>query len=331
MRGCGESEGRLACTVDEADKRLPELLRALHEQGVVPSEDTWLFEGGGLFSYPDFWDNVREGGAYGIYFDLYHTDMALSDFGSAVREEYLQRHDGTPSRLVFQAADARYRAVETGCHAGLMPVDRGEDGAGQRGDRQGHADRHDKDRREGMGPIGLVRGNPGAEQQASAAIVGVDVVEFLDHADGVLVYGPELRRDFAAAIRRHRPETVVTINHRETWGEAGALNSADHRVVGSAVLDAVADAGNRWIFRGVGGKAHQARRVMVAGSPRARHAIDVSDTVDLAIASLAEHKTYLEGLGEHPMADPEFLRWVLADVGARAGCDAALGIELFDF
>jgi ABC-2 type transport system ATP-binding protein len=32
---CGESEGRLACTVDEADKRLPELLRALHEQGVV--------------------------------------------------------------------------------------------------------------------------------------------------------------------------------------------------------------------------------------------------------------------------------------------------------
>jgi branched-chain amino acid transport system substrate-binding protein len=82
------------------------LINQLHEQGVVPSEDTWLFEGGGLFSYPDFWDNVREGGAYAIYFDLYHTDMALSDFGTAVREEYVQRHDGTPSRLVFQAADS---------------------------------------------------------------------------------------------------------------------------------------------------------------------------------------------------------------------------------
>jgi hypothetical protein len=70
---------------------------------------------------------------------------------------------------------------------------------------------------------------------------------------------------------------------------------------------------------------------MVAGSPRARHAIDVSDTVDLAVASLAEHKAYLEGLGDHPMADPELLRWMLADMGAEVGCDAAVGIELFEF
>jgi ABC-2 type transport system ATP-binding protein len=32
---CTESDGGLACTVDDADKRLPELLRALCEQGVV--------------------------------------------------------------------------------------------------------------------------------------------------------------------------------------------------------------------------------------------------------------------------------------------------------
>lgn len=170
-----------------------------------------------------------------------------------------------------------------------------------------------------------------AEQQRSAAVVGVDLVEFLDHADGVLVYGPELRRDFAAAIRRHRPDTVVTLNHRDSWGSGRALNSADHRAVGTAVLDAVADAGNRWIFPGVGGPAHKARRALVAGSPLARHAIDVSDTVDLAVASLAEHKTYLEGLGDHPMADPEFIRWILADVGAHVGCDAAVGVELFEF
>ncbi|HVM14811.1 MAG TPA: PIG-L deacetylase family protein [Egibacteraceae bacterium] len=169
------------------------------------------------------------------------------------------------------------------------------------------------------------------EQQRSAAVVGVNVVEFLDHADGVLVYGPPLRRDLTAAIRRHRPDTVVTINHRETWGEGRALNSADHRAVGAAVLDAVADAGNRWIFPGIGGPAHKARRALVAGSPQARHAIDVSDTVDLAVASLAEHKVYLEGLGDHPMADPEFLRWILADVGARVGRDAAVGVELFEF
>ncbi len=50
-----------------------------------------------------------------------------------------------------------------------------------------------------------------------------------------------------AAIRRHRPELVVTLNHHDYWGH-GAWNSADHRAVGRTVLDATADAGNRWIF-----------------------------------------------------------------------------------
>lgn len=169
------------------------------------------------------------------------------------------------------------------------------------------------------------------EQRRSAAVVGVDVVEFLDHADGVLVHGPDLRRDFAAAIRRHRPDTVVTINHRETWGRPGSRNSADHRAVGAAVLDAVADAGNRWVFPGVGGPAHKARRALVAGSTAARHVVDVSDTVDLAVASLSEHAAYLDGLGDHPMADPEWLRWLLADIGARVGVAAGVAVEVFDF
>ncbi len=168
------------------------------------------------------------------------------------------------------------------------------------------------------------------EQRRSAAVVGVEVVEFLDHADGVLEYGLGLRRDLAGAIRRHRPDTVVTINHREGWGPPGTLNSADHRALGWAVLDAAADAGNRWIFPAEGGQAHRVQRVLVASSPLARHAIDVSDTIDLAIASLAEHRAYLEGLGDHPMADPEFLRWVLGDVGERIGVEAAVGIELFE-
>lgn len=170
-----------------------------------------------------------------------------------------------------------------------------------------------------------------AEQQRSAAVVGVDTVEFLAHPDGLLVNGPELRRDLAAAIRRHRPDTVVTINHRETWGSPSALNSADHRAVGTAVLDAAADAGNRWIFPGIGGEAHRVARVLVAGSPLAGHAVDVSDSVDVAVASLSEHRAYLEGLGDHPMSDPEWLRWLLAGVGARAGCEAAVAVELFEF
>ncbi|MGH3944876.1 MAG: PIG-L deacetylase family protein [Pseudonocardiaceae bacterium] len=86
-----------------------------------------------------------------------------------------------------------------------------------------------------------------AEQRAGAAEVGVHTVEFLDHRDGVIEYGVPLRRDLARAIRRHRPELIVTLNHHDSWGP-GSWNTSDHRAVGRAVLDATADAGNRWIF-----------------------------------------------------------------------------------
>ncbi|OSC71779.1 PIG-L domain-containing protein, partial [Streptomyces sp. 4F] len=76
-----------------------------------------------------------------------------------------------------------------------------------------------------------------ARSPTSAAVVGVSEVEFLDHRDGVIEYGTALRRDIAAAIRRHRPELVITLNHRDTWGGV-AWNTPDHVAVGRATLDA---------------------------------------------------------------------------------------------
>lgn len=48
------------------------------------------------------------------------------------------------------------------------------------------------------------------EERDGAAEVGVDTVEFLDHRDGTVEYGLALRRDITRAIRRHRPEVVVS-------------------------------------------------------------------------------------------------------------------------
>ncbi|WP_435277656.1 PIG-L deacetylase family protein [Rhodococcus yananensis] len=136
------------------------------------------------------------------------------------------------------------------------------------------------------------------EERASARIVGVDTVEFLGHRDGTLVAGPELRRDIAAAIRRHRPEMVVTMNFGLTWFP-GALNSADHRALGISALDAVSDAANEWIFpesteRGLA--PWRGVRWAAVLTPEATHAVDVTDTVDVAIESLAAHRRYLEAL-----------------------------------
>jgi LmbE family N-acetylglucosaminyl deacetylase len=168
-----------------------------------------------------------------------------------------------------------------------------------------------------------------AEQRASAHVVGVDVVEFLDHHDGVIEYGPRLRRDIASAIRRHRPDTLMLFNHRESWGFPGSRNSSDHRAVGEAALDAVSDAGNRWIFTDLQQAPHSVKRSYVSGSPQATHAIEVTGFVDAAVASLAEHRAYLDGLGEHPMADPEFVRAFCEGTGARAGVPAAIAVEVF--
>lgn len=166
------------------------------------------------------------------------------------------------------------------------------------------------------------------EQRRSASVVGVEVVEFLDHPDGTISDALTLRREFAEVIRRHRPDTLLLFNHRESWGPH-ARNSADHRIVGTAALDAVADAGNRWIFPG--SQPHSAKLALVAGSPQATHALDVSAGVDAAVASLSEHRAYLEGLGEHPMADPEFLRAFLEQTGAAVGVQAALAVEVWRF
>ncbi len=95
-----------------------------------------------------------------------------------------------------------------------------------------------------------------AEERASAAVVGVDTVEFLGHRDGVITEGLDLRCDLARAIRRHRPEVVMGINFRDSWG-GPSLNMADHRHVGIATIDAIRDAANRWVFPELVDEGHE--------------------------------------------------------------------------
>jgi LmbE family N-acetylglucosaminyl deacetylase len=171
------------------------------------------------------------------------------------------------------------------------------------------------------------------EQRASAAVVGVSEVEFLGLPDGVVEYGVPLRRELARVIRRHRPEVVITNNFRDTWDGAVVLNQADHIATGRAVLDAVRDAGNRWVFSDQltdglepwGG----VRQVWVASSPNAGHGVDVSDTLDRGVASLRAHDAYLRGLGSGSFDPEEFLEARARQVGTRLGCRYGVAFEVF--
>lgn len=169
------------------------------------------------------------------------------------------------------------------------------------------------------------------EQRRSAAVVGVDVVEFLDHPDGLVQPSVELRRDLAGAIRRHRPEVIISINHRDRWGDEGPFNHVDHRVVGLAAIDAVRDAANRWLFPELELERWDGCRIVAFNaSPVATHYVDVADTIELGVASLREHATYLAALGDGaPGADPTaFLRSQAAEAGEQGGCEAAVLFEV---
>ncbi|MFB9205306.1 PIG-L deacetylase family protein [Nonomuraea spiralis] len=171
------------------------------------------------------------------------------------------------------------------------------------------------------------------EERASAAVVGVDVVEFLDHADGVIEYGPALRRDIAAAIRRHRPELVITLNPDDTWGGT-YWNTPDHRAVGRAVLDAAGDAGNRWIFPDTEAPPwNGVRWVAVAGSNSPTHAVDVTGGLERGVRSLVEHRAYIEALTDQ---DPEayareLIEGSAREAAARFGGHPAIPFRLFRF
>ncbi len=170
-----------------------------------------------------------------------------------------------------------------------------------------------------------------AEERASAAAVGVDAVEFLDgHADGVIEYGFPLRRDLAVAIRRRRPEVLVSINlarrgvdRRSTWPitATSAWRSSTPRVTRGTGGCSPTPADEPW--SGV-------RLVAFGGSPEATHFVDLGEHLERGIASFREHAAYIAGLGHHFDPD-EFLRGMARSAGEQVGCEYAATFEVYEF
>jgi LmbE family N-acetylglucosaminyl deacetylase len=166
-----------------------------------------------------------------------------------------------------------------------------------------------------------------AEQIASCRIAGVSDVEFLGWPDGLIVEGLDLRADLAAAIRRHRPDVVLSINHRDSWG-GQSWNHADHRAVGRALLDAARDAANPWTFPDRGPAWGGVRFVAFNGSPLATHGVDTTATFDVGVRSLEAHRVYLDHLGGDMASPDAFLRAAATEAGRRLGVDLAAAFEI---
>ncbi len=153
----------------------------------------------------------------------------------------------------------------------------------------GDAGGFDETPRDQMGPLRQ------AEQRAAAAAVGVTDVRFLGYPDGQLELTLDLRRDISRVIRQVRPQRVLTTSPERFWDRIGASHP-DHMTVGESTLRAVyPDARNPFAFPELlddeGLEAWAVSEVWLTASPRADHAVDVTDLVELKFAALKSHVT----------------------------------------
>jgi LmbE family N-acetylglucosaminyl deacetylase len=134
-----------------------------------------------------------------------------------------------------------------------------------------------------------------AEQRAAAATLGVKQVDFLDgYVDGTVTPSLDLRRDISAAIRRFRPDRILTNSPVRRWDRLAGPSHPDHLACGEAVTCAVyPDARNPFAFpellRDHGLAPWTVREIWYSGAPGADHHVDVTSTFDRKLAALRAH------------------------------------------
>ena len=136
------------------------------------------------------------------------------------------------------------------------------------------------------------------EQNAAAAVIGAKAVRFLDLEDGYLVPSLDLRREVVRAIRQEKPDILVTCDPTYLYNTFGSVNHPDHRAAGQVVLDAVFPAaGNGHFFpellKEERLEPHTPREVWISLTGNPDVVIDVTDTWDVKLQALKEHKSQI--------------------------------------
>ncbi len=219
-----------------------------------------------------------------------------------------------PDDIEYGLAAAVHRWTQTGTEVSYFLLTRGEAGIATMPPEE-------------AGPVRE------AEEIESARIVGVSDVRFGTHRDGQVGYGLDVRRDIAREIRRTRAELVIAQN-LDVRFLGGMVNQADHRAVGLATLDAVADAGNRWIFPELVDEGFEPWEgvglLAITASPGPTHFVDVSDHFEAAVASLEAHDAYNAALPESFPEPRQLLGQILGEGGRLAGVEYAVALEVID-
>ena len=144
-----------------------------------------------------------------------------------------------------------------------------------------------------------------AEQRAAAEVLGVQEIEFLGRPDQGLEDADDFRKDLVRAIRKYRPEVVLTTDpyRRYIWHR-------DHRITGQVALDAVFPyARDHLAYPDLlkqGFEPHKVREMLFWGADDVNHRMDITDFFDIKLAALRCHKSQI--IGHESEAWSEWLR-----------------------
>ncbi|ACZ41754.1 LmbE family protein [Thermobaculum terrenum ATCC BAA-798] len=133
------------------------------------------------------------------------------------------------------------------------------------------------------------------EQLEAAEVLGISEVEFLGYPDAYVQHTIELRRDITRAIRKYRPDRLITMTPYRSFGINSYLNHPDHLAVGDATLAAVyPSARDRLTFPELaaeGLEPYKVREVYITGTETPDCWIDITDTINKKIESLKKHRS----------------------------------------
>ncbi|HEX8996826.1 MAG TPA: PIG-L deacetylase family protein [Ktedonobacterales bacterium] len=134
-----------------------------------------------------------------------------------------------------------------------------------------------------------------AEQLAAAKILGVEEVTFLRHLDGEVEVSIPFRRELALAIRRGRPDVVLTFDPWQRY-----QIHPDHRAVGQTALDAVAAARDHMYYPDQltdGLLEHRVHNVYFFATDNPNYYVDITATMEKKIAAILTHTSQVRGEG----------------------------------
>ena len=155
------------------------------------------------------------------------------------------------------------------------------------------------------------------EVAKAAGALGLAGYEVLDHDDGELEDTPELRCELVAVVRRLRPEVVVCPDPTAVFFGQHYFNHRDHRILGYAVLDAVAPAASNPHYFPHAGPPHQVAGMFLSGTLEPDAWIDITASIDAKADALLCH--------ESQVGEPdEWLRTVVRERAEEAGRQAGV-------